>query len=55
MIYKNKFAMMLKTYIGDIKFAERLILSYLKYNKDNIKLYIVVSASEIEAFKKFKS
>ncbi|WP_214044329.1 DUF6492 family protein [Methanomethylovorans sp.] len=51
----HKIAILLVTYIGDIKYVERLIPSYIKYNRDNIALYIVVPASDIKAFEKFKN
>lgn len=36
------FVFMLKTYLNDWDFANRLIETYEKYNKDNIPLFIVV-------------
>lgn len=50
----NKIAILVKTYLGDIKYVERLIRSYNKYNKDNISLYIIAPKSDLEIFKKFE-
>lgn len=41
-----KFAFLLKTYIGDFQYVQRLISSFLKYNRDNIPLYIVVEQKD---------
>jgi len=49
----HKIAILLKTYIGDIEYVERLISSYNKYNIDKIPLYIVAPDSDIKAFEKF--
>lgn len=49
------FGMMLKTYRGDLAYAERLIVSYTTYNADAIPLFIVVPQFDLEAFEKFKS
>jgi len=49
----HKIAILLVTYIGDIKYVERLILSYKKYNSDEIPMYIAVPRSDMEAFEKF--
>jgi Family of unknown function (DUF6492) len=55
MLKKLNFVFLLKTYIGDIEYVDRLILSYEKYNRDNITLYIVVPKSDYEHFKKYIS
>jgi len=49
----HKIAILLVTYIGDIEYVERLILSYKKYNIDEIPMYIAVPSSDMEAFEKF--
>lgn len=49
----HKLAILLVTYIGDIKYVERLIPNYKKYNVDKIPLYIVTPASDRRAFEKF--
>ena len=49
----HKFAILLKTYIDDIGYAKRLILSYKKHNKDNIPLYIVAPGSDRGNFEQF--
>lgn len=49
----HKIAILLVTYIGDIEYAERLLLSYKKYNVDKIPLYIVAPGSDSKAFEKF--
>jgi hypothetical protein len=50
----HQIAILVKTYIGDIEYVERLIGSYQKHNSDNIPLYIVVPNSDLFKFKKFK-
>ena len=49
----HKIAILLKTYLGDIKYVERLIISYRTHNKDNIPLYIVAPNSDLLKFEKF--
>ncbi|HAE41720.1 MAG TPA: hypothetical protein DCG34_02230 [Clostridiales bacterium] len=49
----DKIAILLVTYIDDIKYVERLIPNYLKYNRNKIPLYIVTPASDKKAFEKF--
>jgi hypothetical protein len=49
----HKFAILLKTYIGDIEYAHRLIESYKEHNKDKIPLYIVAPKSDVECFEQF--
>ena len=44
---------LLKTFVDDLKFAERLIPSFNKYNSDNIPLFIVVPETDIEVFQQF--
>lgn len=46
-------AILLKSFIGDINYVERSILSYKKYNVDNIPLYIVVPETDVSRFNKF--
>jgi hypothetical protein len=49
----HKIAILLKTYLGDLKYVERLIDSYNTYNRDSIPLYIVAPSSELHEFEKF--
>ena len=49
----HKFGVLLKTFVDDLKFVERLVPSFNKYNSDNIPLYIVVPEAEIEVFQQF--
>ena len=51
----NKIVILVKTYLGDIKYVERLIRSYNKHNRDNIPLFIVAPKSDLKRFKGFKS
>jgi hypothetical protein len=51
----HKIVILLKSYLGDLGYVERLILSYHKHNRDNIPLYIVVPLIDIPSFEKFKS
>ena len=41
---------LLKTFVDDFKYVERLIPSFNKYYSDNIPLYIVVPEADIEVF-----
>lgn len=50
-----KIAILLKTYLGDISYVERLIPSYHKYNKEQIPLYIVVPQIDLPSFERFES
>lgn len=47
-------AILVKTFIGDIEYVDRLLRSYRKYNKDNIHLFIVAPDSELNAFERYK-
>lgn len=51
----HKIAILLKTYIGDIEYVKRLLISYQKYNIDKIPLYLVAPASDLKEFEQFKS
>ncbi len=51
--YKEKFAIYCKTYNKDIKEFKRLLTSFNKFNKDNIKFYVSVPAVDFELFKEF--
>jgi hypothetical protein len=46
----NKFGILLKTFAGDIEYAQRFVASYNKYNVDNIPLYIVAPRDDIGLF-----
>ena len=49
----HKIAILVVTYIEDIEYVERLLISYKEHNADNIPLYIVVPESDLETFEKF--
>lgn len=51
----HKLVILVKSYIGDIAYIDRLIKSYNKYNIDNLPLYLVVPNSDIEKFNIFKN
>ena len=40
---------MLKTYSGDFNFLDRLLTSYVKFNKDSIKLFMCVPKEDFKA------
>lgn len=48
-----KIAILLKTYIGDIDYAERMVASYKRYNVDKIPLFIVVPESDLNPYRKY--
>lgn len=50
----HKIVILLKTYVGDIYYVNRLIASYKKYNHDSIPLYIVAPTVDLRLFEKFK-
>ena len=50
----DKIVILLVSYIKDIEYVKRLIISYKLYNIDKIPLYIAVPAFDIESFKQFK-
>jgi len=52
---RPSFCFLLKSYMNDFQYAERLIKSYNKFNVDNINLYVVVPIEDIEQFSIFKS
>ena len=49
----NKIGILLKTYVGDIDYVQRLLASYWKHNVENIPLYIVAPQNDIGLFKRF--
>ena len=49
---KLTFGFFLKTFIGDIKYVERLIKSYDRFNVDEIKMVLMCPNSDLEEFKK---
>lgn len=51
----EKFIFMLKTYRGDLEFADRLISSYHKHNRDDIPICIVVPQLDLPLFRHFES
>lgn len=44
------FAMLLKSYIGDVEYAQRLIQSFDRFNVDDIELFVVVPESDMPHF-----
>lgn len=50
----DKLVFLLPSYIGDIKYVDRLVDSYIKYNVDNIPLYIIVPECDLESFIKYR-
>jgi len=49
------FGILLKSFKGDLAYVTRLIKSYIKYNVDNIPLFIVVPKEDLSLFEKFIS
>lgn len=49
----DRIVILLKTFKGDLVYVERLYKSYLRYNKDNIPLHIVVPEEDLDIFYKF--
>ena len=49
------FGFFLKTFRDDFNYVDRLIQSFNMYNKDNIKMYLMCSLTEIVLFEKFES
>jgi len=47
---KSSLAMMLKSYAGDLAYATRLVESFNRFNADDIPLYVVVPAEDLEDF-----
>jgi hypothetical protein len=47
-----KFAFMLKSYSGDLKFVVRLVGTFHKHNIDNLTLFLVAPAQDLELFRK---
>ena len=52
---RPSFCFMLKSYMKDFQYAERLIRSYNNFNVDKIDLYLVVPSEDIAKFSIFKS
>jgi hypothetical protein len=46
----HKFAMLLKTYAGDLEYAKRLIQSYHRHNVEKIPLFVVIPQADIGQF-----
>jgi hypothetical protein len=51
----HNLVILLKTFVDDLKYVERLIPSYNKYNRDNIPLYFVVPEADINVFQRFSN
>jgi len=52
---KLSFGFFLKTYINDIKYVERLLKSFDRFNSDNIKMVLMCPKSDTLQFKKLVS
>lgn len=52
---KDNFVMFCKTFSEDIERFEQLIKSFMKYNKDNIKMYVSCPKQELQLFLKFRN
>jgi hypothetical protein len=50
---RNKFVILLKTFLDDLVYIERLIPSFNKHNIDNVPLYLVVPQKDINTFDRF--
>jgi hypothetical protein len=46
------FAMLLKSYSGDLEYATRLVESFARFNADGIELFVVVPAADIAQFER---
>jgi len=46
----TRLGLLLKSYAGDLAYAQRMIRSFHKHNADNLTLFIVVPESDIQAF-----
>jgi len=51
----KKFGFMLKTYSGDLRYADRLIRSFNKYNLENLPLFVVLPEAQKIDFKHFEN
>ncbi len=49
----QKLVILVKSYSGDIKYVERLLESYSKYNHDKIPLYLIIPEGEFSMFEFF--
>jgi hypothetical protein len=52
---KNKFSFMLKSFLGDLQYAKRLIQSFHKFNKDNIHMFVIVPKDDVKIFQKIEN
>ncbi len=52
--YSENFGIYCKSYNKDVKRFERLLNSFNKFNRDNVKFYTSVPAEDFELFKKFE-
>jgi len=46
-------ALLLKSYMGDLEYARRLILSFHEFNRENLTMYCVVPVSDLSLFQEF--
>lgn len=51
----DNFGFLLKSYFEDIKYVQRLITSYNNYNKNDIKLFLIVPKIDLIHFAKFEN
>ena len=50
----HTFAMLLKSFADDFDYAQRLIVSFRKFNADNVHLYCVVPPADLSRFEVFR-
>jgi hypothetical protein len=51
----REFGFMLKTFIGDASYVERLVKSFNEYNTQDLRLYIVAPSTDFKFFNEFLS
>lgn len=50
----EKFGILVKSYLNDIAYVDRLLRSFIEHNRDNIKLYLVVPKKDFSEFISFE-
>ncbi len=51
----HKLAILLKTYIKDLGYVEKLVPSFERFNKDNIPMYLVAPDVDLPTFRRFEN
>jgi len=51
----HELALLLKSYSADLPYAERLIESFHRFNEEQLPMFVVVPAADMEAFEAFAS